>query len=334
MSMTQNQKMKLLILWDILQKNSDEDNPLSTNEILERLKSKGIFATRKAIYEDIRALNEFGYEVLSTRSRRNLYYVVDRSFDEAELRILLDAVAGASFISEKKTKELAEKIAALAGASKAEILKKNIVYTGGAKHSNEKVYYSVDTIDRAIAAKKKVEFRYFDLDARRQRKYRLRTDGSDRYLVNPVSLIFNENKYYLTGYNDKYKNLANYRIDKMDDVRVSDEDITPADCVTDFNANKHRKQAFSMYIGELKNVTIAVKQNKLDVIYDKFGEDTRFYRYEPGNEDTFKFRATVQVSPAFFAWCAQLGEDICITEPKDVVKEYQTYLKKILDVYR
>ena len=87
MSMTQNQKMKLLILWDILQKNSDEDNPLSTNEILERLKSKGIFATRKAIYEDIRALNEFGYEVLSTRSRRNLYYVVDRSFDEAELRI-------------------------------------------------------------------------------------------------------------------------------------------------------------------------------------------------------------------------------------------------------
>ena len=334
MSMSQNQKMKLLILWDLLQKNSDEDNPLSTNEIVAQLRQKGIVATRKAIYEDIRDLNEFGYEVLTARSRSNMYYVVDRSFDEAELRILLDAVSGASFISEKKTKELTEKIAALAGESKAEVLKKNVVYTEGAKHSNEKIYYSVDTIDRAIAAKKKVGFRYFDLDARRQRQYRIRTDGSDRYLVNPVSLIFNENKYYLTCYDDKYKNLANYRIDKMDDVRISDEDITPADCVTDFNANKHRKQAFSMYIGELKKVTIAVKKNKLDVIYDKFGEDTRFYRYGKEDGDTFKFRATVQVSPAFFAWCAQLGEDLWITEPKEVVDEYRSYLEKILNAYQ
>ena len=119
MSMAKNQKMKLLVLLDTLRMYSDEDNPMSTNEIIDRLAEKGIEATRKAVYEDVRELNAFGYEVLSTRAKSNMYYVVDRKFDEAELRILLDAVASASFISEKKTKELTEKIASLAGAYKA-----------------------------------------------------------------------------------------------------------------------------------------------------------------------------------------------------------------------
>lgn len=327
--MAKNQKMKLLVLLDTLRMYSDEDNPMSTNEIIDRLAEKGIEATRKAVYEDVRELNAFGYEVLSTRAKSNMYYVVDRKFDEAELRILLDAVASASFISEKKTKELTEKIASLAGAYKAQVLKKNVVYSDAVKHSNEKVYYAVDAVDKAIAEKKKIEFKYFDLDARGQRKYR--KDG-EKYVVNPVSLIFNENKYYMTGYNDKYLNLANYRIDKMDGVKVTDEDITEADCVKDFNANKHRKQAFSMYIGELQKVTFLVRESKLNVIYDRFGEDTKFTRNmrEP---NTYSFKATVQVSPSFFAWCASLGTDLEIAAPEQVVFDYKKFLSDILERY-
>lgn len=326
MAKSENQKIKPLVLWDILRMYSDEDHPLSTNEIIRLLSEQGIETGRKALYDDISMLNEFGYEVLTQKARSNLYYVVDRKFDTAELRILLDAVAAADFITEKKTKQLTDKIALLAGTHRAKLLTKNIVYSDAVKHSNEKVYYAVDAIDCAIATGKKVSFKYFDLDCHGQRKYR---KEGEKYVVNPVSLVFNENKYYLTCYNDKYMNLANYRIDRMDDVEILSELITPAKCREDFNANRHRKQAFSMYCGETEKVTFEVDESALDVIFDKFGEKTKFAY----SGDRFKFHANVQISPVFYAWCAQFGDKLRILAPGNVVEGYKAHLQKALSAY-
>lgn len=100
-------KIKLLKLWEILSVGSDEDHPLSTSEIIDKLKSQGVECDRKTLYEDIRTLNEYGYEVLCEKGQRsNRYCVVDRSFDVPELHILMDAVQAAGFITEKKTAEL------------------------------------------------------------------------------------------------------------------------------------------------------------------------------------------------------------------------------------
>ena len=255
-----------------------------------------------------------------------MYYVVDRKFDTAELRILLDAVTAADFITEKKTKQLTDKIAELAGTHRAKLLTKNIVYSDTAKHSNEKVYYSVDAIDRAIVTGKKVTFKYFDFDCHGQRKYR---KNGEKYVVNPVALIFNENKYYLTCYSDKYLNLANYRIDRMDEVDILPEPITPAKCREEFNANKHRKQAFSMYCGETEKVTFEVDESVLDVIFDKFGEKTKFAY----SGDRFKFYANVQVSPVFYSWCAQFGNKLKLLAPANVVADYKAFLQNILTSY-
>lgn len=325
MAKPENHKIKLVVLLDILRMYSDEENPMSTHAIIERLSEYGIETGRKALYDDINTLNEFGYEILTIKSRSNLYYIVDRSFDAAELKILVDAVQAANFITEKKTKELTNKIAMLAGTHKAKLLTKNIVYSDTAKHSNEKIYYSVDEIDRAIMNKKKIAFTYFELDCHGQRKYR---KNGEKYVVNPVSLIFNENKYYLTCYNDKYMNLANYRVDRMDKVEMLPDDITPSACAEDFNAHRHTKQVFSMYTGETEKVTFEVNAKALDVIFDRFGEKTKFAYL---NEDTFKFSANVSVSPTFFAWCVGLGKNLRILAPQSVKDEYTKYLKDIVE---
>lgn len=326
MAKSEHQKVKPLVLLDILRMYSDEEHPLSTNEIIAKLAEYGIETGRKALYDDIESLNAFGYEVMTVKSRSNLYYVADRKFDAAELRILMDAVISADFITEKKTADLTKKIAETAGVHKAKLMTKNIVYSDTAKHTNEKVYYSVDAADRAIAEKKKLKFRYFDLDCHGQRKYR---KNGDKYTVNPVALIFNENKYYLTCYNDKYLNLSNYRIDRMDDVEVTDEDITPAPCVEDFNVNRHRKQAFSMYCGHTEKVTFAVDGDALDVVFDRFGEKTRFSYFG----DKYKFSANVQISPTFYAWCASLGVKLKILSPAFVAEGYEKYLSDIIASY-
>ena len=323
MPISKNQKIKLVKILDILREYSDEEHHLSTNDIIKKLQDFEISAERKAIYEDIKLLNKYGYEILSYKDRSNYYYIVERSFDIPELKILLDAVQAASFVTEKKTKELVDKIAALAGKNRARLLKENIVCFDTTKHSNEKIYYNVDVLDRCILEQNKVSFLYFDYDIKNQRVYR---KNKERYIVNPVALVFSQDNYYLVCYNDKYKNLSNYRVDRMDNVVCEGDKIEPADCVKGFNVYKHKKQAFSMFLGELTHVELLVDVSLVDVIIDKFGEKTKMTRVDDKN---FSIKVKVQISPTFFGWCFMFGEKMKILSPQNVVDEMQDRARAI-----
>ena len=161
-------RIRLVKIFEILRQDTDEDNPMPTNTLIKKLAEQGIECDRRTLYRDIQVLNEYGYEVLRTRAISNEYYIVDRSFDIPELRILLDAVQAASFITPKKTEVLIDKIADLAGSHRAEVLKKNIMRFNIAKHTNEAIYYNVNEIERAIMEGKKVSFFYFDYNAHRE----------------------------------------------------------------------------------------------------------------------------------------------------------------------
>ena len=124
---TLKQKIKILKLYEILSRESDEANPLSTQYLIDRLKSEGINVERKTLYDDIALLNSCGYEIMQTRRKQNMYYVSDRNFDTAEVRILIDAVEASSFITPEKTNRLVDKLASLAGSHKGEVIKNNIV---------------------------------------------------------------------------------------------------------------------------------------------------------------------------------------------------------------
>ncbi|MFW5779838.1 MAG: helix-turn-helix transcriptional regulator [Bacillota bacterium] len=324
---TTDRKIKLVKILEILRKYSDEDNPLSTNELIQKLYNEGIRAERKAIYDDIRLLNKFGYEILCRRYRSNYYYIVDRNFQIPELKILLDAVQAAAFITEKKTKELALKIANLAGDNKAKLLKENIVLFNTIKHSNEYIYYNVDVIDRCILKRKKVSFLYFDYGLDCKRIYR---KEKERYIVNPVALVFSEDNYYLVCYNDKYKNLSNYRVDRMEKVEEQNQDIIEANCVKDFNIHKHKKQVFSMFAGELTHVQMLAHNELIDVIVDKFGEKVGMKVFD---EEHVLLSVDVQISPTFFAWCFTFGQKLRIISPQSVVDEMKSRAKEILDLY-
>ena len=183
----------------------------------------GIPCDRRTLSKDIALLNEQGYEILwRWVGKEKGYYIVDRSFSVPELKILIDAVQSATFVTEKKTSELIDKIAALGGSHRGDILKSNIVHFNTRKHSDESIYYSVDALEDALQQQKKVIFRYFDLDADCNKVYR--RDGH-HYVVEPVALVFNEDNYYLVVYSARHDNTANYRVDRMDSVEVIDEDI-------------------------------------------------------------------------------------------------------------
>ena len=180
-------RIRLLRIWEILNRETDEEHPMGTETLRQKLLEGGIDVHRSTLYEDIKLLNESGYEIMTRRGRSNQYYVMDRKFSNPEVHILMDAVQAASFITEKKTVELVDKIAHLAGSQKAIVLKKNIVQFNTTKSNNENIYYSVSEIVTAINNRQKILFRYFDYDNNHNRVYR--RDGH-RYAVSPFATIF------------------------------------------------------------------------------------------------------------------------------------------------
>ena len=318
-------KIKLLRIWEILKQDSDENNPLTTNQILEKLSESGIVCDRRTLYQDIAILNSYGYEVICKKGQHsNGYYVIDRSFDVPELRILIDAVQAASFISPKKTAELTDKIAALGGSYRADILKKNIVEFNTTKHNNEHIYYSVNAIEDAILAGKKISFQYFDLNESHERVFR---KNGEKYIVNPVAMVFSNDNYYLICYHDNHDGITTYRIDRMLNVSVSDQEINKAAQPKGLNIAKHRKQSFSMFGGKTETVKFEADKDLLDVIYDKFGEDTQIRSIGNGK---ISFTADVQISPVFFGWCCSFGERLQLISPYNMKREFYEYLKQVM----
>ncbi len=323
------QKIKLLKLYELLYQITDEEHPLSTAEICEHMVSQGIKVDRRTLAEDIVTLNNYGYEIIGCRGKHaKTYYVIDRSFDVPELKILIDAVQAASFITPKKTADLTDKIANLGGSHRAEILKRNLVNFNTNKHTNEAIYYNVQALEEGITRKKQVSFFYFYLDENGERIHR---KEKRRYRVNPVALVFNDDNYYLVCYNDKYNNLSNYRVDRMEQVEVEEIDITVSNCTMNFNLSDYREQAFKMYVGPVREVVLKCDFAMINAIYDKFGEDTLISKAE---NNRYLTTVKVQISPTFYGWCLFYQDKLKIVSPREVIEEYCVILNDTLSQYR
>lgn len=313
MSKERNQKIKLLCLLDILKNETDDNHHLTTKEIINKLKEKGISADRKTLYEDIKCLNAFGYEVLKDRNRSNEYYVVDRLFDIVELRILRDSVQSAKFLTERKTKLLVDKLSNLAGSRMGEMLKRNVVGNNSTKHSNEYIFYNTDTIHNCINQNKKVSFLYFDYSIDGNKEFR---KNGERYIVNPIELLLSEENYYLICCTDKYQNIISFRIDRMTDVKMEDAEIIDTDCINSFDINQYKKEVFNMYGGFTQTITLNADNSMVNIVMDRFGEDIILQKVD---DNTFSVKVDVQLSPTFFSWCFLFGNKLKVTAPKDVV---------------
>ncbi len=333
MDLEVSRKIKLLKMWEILKQETDEKHPIETNTLIAKLREQGIEVDRKILYKDIELLNENGYEVLCQRSRSNKYYVIDRSFDVPEVRILLDAVKSAGFITEKKTEALLDKIAMLAGSKRGQVLKGNVTKFSTVKSMNESIYYSVDTIIRAKEENKKIGFYYFDYDQNREKVFRKDKRNPDKdkyYIVNPVETVFDNDQYYLICYDDKHKDYTNYRVDRMDKVSVLEDDIKEYDWLKGSDVGKYRQQLFGMFSGEVKNVTFIANKGLIDVVFDKFGSNVKVK--DIGNNQ-IKCEVTVQTGAMFIAWCCSFSNQLKVVSPPSVISRVKEHLIKTVEQY-
>lgn len=308
-----NQKIKLLRIMEFLRAESTEGKPVSTSQIIRYLNSIHISCERRTLYKDMDMLIESGANIVKTElGRENAYYMNEVSFSLAEVKTLIDAVQAANFIPADKTADLVEKLLSYAGVRRSEIVRDNIIFFNNHKHSNQDIYENIEQIELAIRKKKQVSFYYFDLDEKRNRVYR---KEKKRYITDPVALVFSEDNYYLVAYSQKYQNAVNYRVDRMDTVEVEEEPICEEALIKKRKTETYTEQVFKMYNGEAELVTMEFAPDKLGVIYDKFGENIEVRHADKG---WLKIKVTVQISPTFWGWIYQLGDQIKIVSPEGI----------------
>ena len=317
-------KIKLLKLLELLRADSDENNPITTSQLCCRLEEMGIVCDRRTLSKDIALLNEHGYEIMDTTvGHEKGYYIEDRGFSVPELKILIDAVQASAFITEKKTKELVEKLAELGGNHRAELLKGNMVCFNTRKHSNEQIFYNVDALEQAIEQQKKVLFRYFTLNEKGEKVYR--RDGH-RYVAEPVALVFNEDNYYVMTYSSRHESTATYRLDRMDAVTMIEESIGEKAVALRQEMAEYTEQVFKMYSGKLEDVVLEFKDNLVGVVFDKFGESTPMIRV---GQEKCVATVKVRVSPTFWGWLFQFAGEMRILSPQWVTDGYRQQAAKL-----
>ncbi len=326
MARSEKQKQKLFRLLEILMRESDESHGLSMPEIISALSEYGITAERKSIYDDIITLGELGFDIITLPTRPPKYSLASRPFEISELKMLADAVASSKFITTEKSRELIDKLRTFAGKYRAGELSRQVYVEDRVKTMNDFSVENIELVNRAINENKKINFRYFDYGVNKARIFR--HDGL-KYLATPLSLIRNDENYYLVAFDEREGVNKNFRIDKMSDVTLTDEPRNKACLESRFNPAEYSNKVFGMYGGREELVTLECRERLSGVIIDRFGRENSFIKTEFG----FRVSLRVMISPNFFAWVLGFGKDMRIIAPEAVRAEMLLRLRDTMEIY-
>lgn len=323
-----SQKLKLLYLMKILLQKTDETHGITMPEIISELNAYGISAERKGLYNDMECLRTYGMEIAGYQEERAYYYkVVDRQFELAELKLLVDSVQSAKFITTKKSRELIEKITGLASKYEATQLNRQVYMAERIKTKNEGIYYNVDAIYNAIAENVKITFQYFQWNIKKQME--LRHDGA-LYQVSPWALSWDDDNYYLIAYDEKEEKIKHFRVDKMLHIEMTEEKREGRWVFKEFDIAVYARKMFGMFDGEEEMVKILCHNSLAGVMIDRFGKDISLI---PVDEEHFSVTVRVAVSRQFLSWVMALGEGAKIIGPDVVVEQVKTEVERLVKQY-
>jgi len=320
-----SQKGKLLVLYRFLLRETDEEHPATVQEMIEELARWGIAAERKSIYRDMEALRGLGLDVQCRKGRSTGWFVGERDFEPAELKLLVDAVQSSRFLTAKKSNALIRKLEGLASVHQARQLQRQVYVDRRVKTMNESIFYNVDKLHEAIGSNRSVSFLYFEYNARKERIFR--RDG-ERYQVSPCGLIWDSENYYLAGWDGAHQEVRHYRVDKMADIQLTDQ---ARYAPLDWDPEGYTRRHFNMYSGRQGRVRLRCAASLAGVVLDRFGRDVTLV---PDGPDHFTVILDAVVSPPFWGFLFTLGDGVEVLAPDWAREEFQVRLAKVAELYR
>ncbi len=323
-----NQKLKMLYLMKILSEETDDAHGLTMQELIARLAEYGVNGDRKTLYGDLEELRHYGLDIIAEQQGRNHYYHLGaRDFELPELKLLVDSVQAAKFITDKKSKELIEKLEHLCSRYNARQLHRQVTISGRVKSMNESIYYNVDMLHEAIENGRQISFQYFQWNIKKEPELR---HGGAFYRVSPWAMMWDDEKYYLLAYDGTDGRIKHYRVDKMLSLRMEEEPREGREQFRRFDIAKYGKSLFGMFGGEEVRVTLEADASMAGVIIDRFGKDIMLI---PGRDGTFRTTVTVAFSDQFLGWIFALGGKVRVVSPDTVVEQISSRIGALAKQY-
>lgn len=325
-----NQKLKMLYLEEIFEKETDDDHSLTLQEITEKLHEKGVNADRKTLYTDFEELRNFGMDIICSNDGRNCaYHLGNRRFQIPELKLLVDSVQAARFLSDEKSHKLIGKLEGLASREQGKSLQCQVVIAGRVKTPNETVYLTVDRLNQAINANVQVRFHYNRWNAKKQLVPR---NNGNWFQVSPWLLILSEENYYLAAYYAETGEIRHYRVDKITDLELLEgQPREGQEAYDQLDIPKYTDVHFGMFNGEQTQVEPKIHNDKVGIFIDRFGQNIMLV---PDGPDQVRLTVKVDVSAQFLGWIMALGPGVEITRPEWVREKMAQEAERILGVYK
>lgn len=328
MARSPQQKLKLLRLMEILLHRTDEKHPMSVPEMISELEKYDIKAERKSIYDDLEALRLFGLDVVATRGRGCGYYIGSREFELPELKLLVDSVQSSKFITHKKTLSLIKKIESLASAYDAQLLHRQVYVRNRVKSMNESVYYNVDSVSGAINADKRIHFRYYEYTLSKERQFR--HDGAV-YEISPFALIWDDENYYMLGWDNTAGKMKHFRVDKMEGITECEELRQGREVFEKVDMSAYSQKVFGMFTGREEIVRLRFARHLAGAVIDRFGKEVTLL---PDGEEHFTVSLPVVLSPKFYAWVFGFGAEAEILAPESARAAMAELLREVAERYQ
>lgn len=319
------QKMRLLYVMQYLQAHSDEAHAVTLKDITDELQRHGIECDRKSLYVDIEALRCSGMDIVLTKGSRFGYFWANRPFELAEIKMLIDAVQSARFLTARKSRQLIAKLETLTSTHEANSLHRQVFIDGRIKAQNESLYYAVDRLHEAISQNRQVSFKYYEYTLTKTLRYRR---NGQVYQVSPYRLHWDGNKYYLIAHYPEH-GLTHFRVDKIADIELMEE---PCRAIgKNLDLVSYVQQTFSMFGGPTEEVALRFSNDLIGSVIDRFGTDPFIQKVD---DQHFSIEVNVTISPSFFAWIFQFAGKAVVTGPDEVVAQMKQLLKQQCGIYQ
>ena len=320
-------KLRILYLYQHLVQHTDAEHTLSTAELMKILKEDYSFkVSRNTISDDLAMLHDCGLHIEHYESTQNKYYYDGHVYELPELKVLVDAIASSKFITQRKSSELIRKLESQASVHQARQLQRQVYVDRRVKSMNESVYYTIDKLHTAIANRKAVTFKYFEYNVKKEKVFR--REGK-RYTVSPLGLIWDNENYYLAGYDHRSCEMRHYRVDKMAELAVTCLPLEGAD--GGFDIASYAQKHFGMFSGREGQVTLRCRNSLVGVVLDRFGRDAILV---PDGEEHFTVTVPAVVSPQFLGWVFGLGDGVQILRPDWAAEELKRQLAAVAALYQ
>lgn len=336
-------KMIIINILDILKRYSDENHRLSQKQISDILKRDyNTTVERKTIKRNIMNLIDYGYEIEYTETVRYIKnkegieeesstlsdFYLKREFTDSELRLLIDSLLFNRYLPARQCKDMIKKIEGLSNENfKSRV--KHIQNLPDNMPRNNQIFYTLEILDEAITKGRKVAFTYNEYGTDKK----LHPRRQEPYLINPYQMVAVNDKYYLICNVDKYDNLANFRVDRITDIKILNDRVKAKKEVkgleNGLNLPKHMAEHIYMFSGDSIRVLFRTKKYLLSEIFDWFGKDVTFL-----DETEDEVTCSVYVNEkAMRKWALQYALHVRVLSPQSMVDGVRADLEKAKELY-